>query len=186
MIISIILGICLSATCGFRIFVPPLVLSIAYKIGFISLPVKYGWAKSNLALTILAIATIIEILAYYIPVVDNLLDTISVPTSIVAGTLMTVTFVNFDNEVLNWAMSVIFGGGAAVGISTLTSSIRVVTTTTTFGFGNGILATIEWISATTLSIITILLPILSLVFLIILITLLNYIRIKRKKKLLKV
>jgi hypothetical protein len=178
--ISIILGISLSASCGFRIFIPPLIVSIFYKLNIIELPIRYEWAKSNIALIVLVIATVVEILAYYIPVIDNFLDTISVPTSIVAGTLMSITFINFDNEVISWVIAAILGGGSAVGVSALTSGIRLVTTSVTVGMGNALFSTLEWISSMILSVISILLPVLSILLLILLVITLNYIRTQRK------
>lgn len=184
-VISLILGICLSAVCGFRVFIPPLIVSIFYKLNIISLPVKYDWVSSNTAILILSIATLIEISAYYLPVIDNFLDTISIPTSLIAGTLMSVTFINFDNNTIDWVLSVLIGGGSAVGISSLTSGIRLITTTTTLGIGNLLFSSLEWIGAILLSILTIFIPILSLILIILFAVLLNYLRIKRKNTKLK-
>ena len=51
--------------------------------------VAFAWLATPTALIMLAVAAAAEILAYYIPGVDNLLDTLATPAAFVAGTVVT-------------------------------------------------------------------------------------------------
>lgn len=79
LLLAILLGIGLAAACGFRIFVPLLVMSIATRSGEIHLASGFDWIGSTPALVIFATATALEIGAYYIPWLDSLLDLIASP-----------------------------------------------------------------------------------------------------------
>jgi hypothetical protein len=87
LITSLALGIGLSACCGFRIFVPLLVTNIAALSGHYHFGQDFAWMGTMTAFYIFASATILEIIGYYIPWFDNLLDSIATPTSIIAGTI---------------------------------------------------------------------------------------------------
>src|SRR5919106_151727 len=93
LLLSLGIGLGLSAACGFRVFVPLLVMSIAANSGHLSLAPGFQWIASNEALVAFLIATCLEVGAYYIPWVDNLLDTIATPAAIVAGTIITASMV---------------------------------------------------------------------------------------------
>ena len=93
LILSIALGVGLSAACGFRIFVPLLVVSAAAQGGYLTLSPGFQWMAGYPALVTFAVATVLEILAYYIPWVDNLLDTIATPAAVVAGAVVTAAVV---------------------------------------------------------------------------------------------
>ena len=85
-VVSIALGIGLAAAVGFRVFVPLLVASVAAYSGHLHLDENFAWLGTLTAITMLAVAAVVEVLAYYVPVVDNLLDTITTPLALVAGT----------------------------------------------------------------------------------------------------
>ena len=86
--LSIVLGVGLAAATGFRIFLPMLVVSVAAYTGHLPLDGSFAWLATTSALTMLSVATVAEILAYYIPAVDNLLDTLATPASLIAGTIV--------------------------------------------------------------------------------------------------
>lgn len=98
LITAVAIGIGLAASAGFRVFVPMLVAAIAAKTGVLPLNESFLWLSSWTAIAILGTATVVEILAYYIPVVDNLLDTISTPLAIGAGTLLLTSVLPIDSE----------------------------------------------------------------------------------------
>src|SRR5512136_940935 len=97
-IIAIAIGIGLSASCGFRIFVPMLIASIAAKLGIFGVQEGFQWLAGWPAIVCFGTATVVEILAYYIPFVDNLLDTITTPLAIGAGTLLVTSVLPIDND----------------------------------------------------------------------------------------
>ncbi|MBN1522667.1 MAG: DUF4126 domain-containing protein, partial [Candidatus Aureabacteria bacterium] len=90
-VLSIFIGIGLSAACGFRVFVPLLGISLASLTGHLELAPGFEWIGSPLALIAFSTATLLEIAAYYIPLVDNFLDTIATPGAILAGTIITAS-----------------------------------------------------------------------------------------------
>ena len=76
-IMALFVGIGLSATCGFRVFVPLLGMSIAHHAGHLSLSAGFEWIGSWPATIAFAIAVIVEVGGYCIPWVDNFLDLIA-------------------------------------------------------------------------------------------------------------
>ena len=146
---SIMIGVALSATCGFRVFVPLLAVNIGTRAldadgqPLIELAGGFDWLSSDIALVVFLVATLFEIGGYYIPWIDNLLDTIASPASIVAGTVITASFVTGMDPWLQWLLGVIAGGGAAGAVQATTVVARAGSTVTTGGLGNPIVASVE-------------------------------------------
>lgn len=162
--LSIMIGLCLAACCGFRVFVPLLVLAIAAKAGAVALDPGLAWIASTPALIAFSIATVAEIVAYKVPWVDNALDTIATPAAIVAGTLVAAsqfTFIGQQGQLLKWTCAIIAGGGIAAGVQALTVGTRALSTTFTGGLLNPVVATAESGAAVTVSILSVLVPILA-------------------------
>lgn len=139
------MGIALSACCGFRVFVPMLGASFAAWQQWYSLPTDMQWMGSLPALICFATAAVLEITAYYIPFVDNLLDTIATPLAVVAGTVLAASFLPIAdfNPLLKWIMAIIAGGGAAGTIQAGTGLLRLFSSKTTAGTGNAVVSTSE-------------------------------------------
>lgn len=160
-LISICLGIGLAASVGFRVFLPLFALSLASYFNVLDLNDSWQWMGSLSALLILGVATIVEIFAYFIPYIDNLLDSIAVPLAAVAGTsIMLSTIVNLSPEV-TWALAIIAGGGTAAAISGTSSATRLASTVTTAGIGNPVISTIETGTSLIITILSFFLPVLA-------------------------
>jgi hypothetical protein len=142
-LLSICIGIGLSAACGFRVFVPPMVMSMAALFGHLKLSPNFEWMGSYPALIAFAVATGIEIAAYYIPFVDHLLDTIATPMAIAAGTVVTASLIPDADPMLQWTVALIAGGGSAGTIQAFSGIARLASTLMTGGLGNGLISTIE-------------------------------------------
>jgi hypothetical protein len=142
-LLSVCLGIGLAAACGFRIFVPLLVMSIAANSGHLSLAGGFDWIATRPALIAFAVATLLEVVAYYVPWLDNLLDTAAVPIAVVAGVVVTASVVTDTSPLLRWSLAVIAGGGAAATTQAITTAVRHVSSFTTMGLGNPVVATAE-------------------------------------------
>lgn len=166
-ILSIFLGIGLAASVGFRIFVPLFALSLASFYNIIPLNENWEWIGSSTALVILGIATFVEILAYFIPWLDNLLDTIAVPLAALAGTAVMVATVSDLDPTVTWALAIIAGGGTAVAIKGTTSSTRLASTATTAGVANPIISTIETGTSMVMSVFSIFIPIVAIALVVI-------------------
>lgn len=163
--LGICIGISLSAACGLRVFVPPLVMSIAALSGHLTLSPGFEWIGSYEALTAFAIATGIEVLGYYIPWVDHLLDMLATPIAIATGTTITAAFFSDVDPLLQWTVAVIAGGGSAGIVEGLTNITRLISTGTTGGIANPVLATIELVTSIILSVLGIIVPIFTVVLL---------------------
>ena len=152
-IMSFFLGIGLAASAGFRVFVPLFALSIGAHFGadLLDLNESWQWVGSWPAMITLGVATLIEVAGYYIPVVDNLLDTIAVPLAAVAGTILMASTLLDMGEVATWALAIIAGGGTAAAVSGTTAATRAVSTGTTGGTGNFVVNTGETAAASVLS-----------------------------------
>ena len=178
-------GIGLSASCGFRVFLPPLIVSLASMAGFVNLGDDFAWMGTWQAAVAFGVAAIVEIAAYYIPALDNFLDTISVPLSTIAGLGIPAALLGSDvSPALRWILAVIAGGGTAIATSTATAGIRAVSTTTTAGLGNGLFSTLEAGTSTMLSIIAIALPIVGVIIVILLFVLIRRLvrKLRNRKK----
>src|SRR5437870_2635192 len=162
-ILSICLGIGLSAACGFRVFVPLLCLSVAALSGHVQLANGFAWIGSYPALIAFAVATGLEIAAYYIPYVDNLMDALAIPAATVAGILLTASTVTGMDPMLKWTLAIIAGGGVAATTQVATTKLRALSTATTGGLANPVVSTAEAGSSTGLSIIALVWPILGFI-----------------------
>ncbi len=167
-VLSIFLGVGLAAACGFRIFVPLLVMSIASLTGQLTLSSDFEWIATYPALAAFSIATIFEIAAYYIPWVDNLLDTIGVPAATVAGTIVMASAVSDMSPFLQWGLAIIVGGGVAGTVQGFTSITRIASTATTGGLGNPVVSTAEAGGSLVMSILAIALPVVAAVLVVVL------------------
>ncbi len=112
-LLSLCVGVGLSAACGFRVFVPLLIMSAAAQSGHLELTAGFAWIGTAPALTAFAVATFCEVLSYYIPVVDNLLDVIATPAAVVAGTIVAASVVTGMSPFWTWSAAIIAGGGVA-------------------------------------------------------------------------
>ena len=165
-IISIFLGVGLAAAVGFRVFLPLLILSLAGYYDVISLNESWQWVGSLTAVITMGIATAIEIFGYYIPWLDNLLDTIALPLATLAGTAVMVATVTDLNPVVTWGLAIIAGGGTAAAIKGNTSAARLTSSTTTGGLANPILTTVETGTSIVMAIASIFVPIIAFVLVI--------------------
>jgi len=139
-VLSIILGIGLSAASGFRIFIPFLILSIAVSSGWVEVNENFSWLSGFPAMISFLAASIIETAGYFNPWMDNMLDTISTPAAIVSGTVLCLAVINENEFSLKLILALIFGGGVAVNIQFLTVKARSVSSVFTSGMGNQIIA----------------------------------------------
>ncbi|MBP0902316.1 DUF4126 domain-containing protein [Mariniflexile gromovii] len=167
-IISICLGIGLSASVGFRVFLPLFALSLAAFFDVWQLNDFWQWIGSTTALITLGVATVVEIFAYFIPYIDNLLDSIAVPLAALAGTAVMLSTVSDLSPVVTWALAIIAGGGTAAAISGSSSATRLTSTVTTGGIANLVVSTVETGTSIIMSIISIFMPFLAFVMVILL------------------
>ncbi len=156
--LGILLGIGLAASCGFRVFLPMLVTNIASLLGYLKLGPGFEWMGSWVAFACFTAASIIEVGAYYIPWLDNALDTISGPLAMIAGTILTASFLTETSPIIQWVLGIIVGGGTAGIVKVGASAARLTSTATTGGAANAVVATSENILSVVTSIMAFLIP----------------------------
>jgi hypothetical protein len=160
--VSIALGIGLAAAVGFRVFVPLLVASIAAYSGHLNLDENFAWLGSIPAMAALGVAAIVEVLAYYIPVIDNLLDTITTPLALVAGTVVSAAVITDLPPLIKWSTAIIAGGGVAGITQGVTTMLRAKSTAVSAGVTNPVLSTFEVIAAAVVAVLALLAPAIAL------------------------
>ena len=164
--LSILVGLGLSAACGFRVFVPLLAVNIAARSGHLSLATGFDWMGSDAALVAFGVATALEIAGYYLPWVDHLLDTVATPAAVVAGTLVTASMVTDLSPFLRWSLAVIAGGGIAGAVQVTTVLTRAASTASTGGLANPLVATAELGGSVVTSLMALIVPVATVVLLV--------------------
>jgi hypothetical protein len=159
---SIVIGLGLAAACGFRVFVPLLIAGLAARFGGLPVVGGFGWIGSTPALIAFSVATAVEIIGYYVPWIDNLLDALATPTAIAAGILLMASTLVDCGPFLRWTLAVVAGGGTAAVFQGLTTVARQVSSISTGGLGNPVLATVEGGSSALLAVLAVTLPIAAL------------------------
>lgn len=160
-LLSGFIGIGLAAASGFRVFLPMFAVSLASYMGWIPMNENFQWLAGLPTLITTGIATVVEVLAYYIPFVDHLLDTISVPLATIAGSVMFASQFADIGTFPQWALALIAGGGTAAAISSGFAGTRAASTATTGGLGNSVVATTETAGAGLMSALALAAPILA-------------------------
>ena len=153
-LLMVLIGIGLAATCGFRIFIPLLGLGLAAQTGHITLAEEFTWIGSWPAIVAFGVAAGLEIGAYYIPWLDNFLDSIASPAAVIAGIMVSAAVMTDMSPLLQWSLAIIAGGGAAAAVQGITVVTRGASTATTGGAANPVVSTGEAavaVAGTTLS-----------------------------------
>ena len=160
--VPIALGVGLAAATGFRVFLPMLIVSAAAYTGHLPLGENFAWLGTPSALIMLSVAALVEILAYYIPGVDNLLDILATPVAVVAGTLVTAAVITDLPPMVKWTTAVIAGGGVAGLTQSVTALLRAKSTVLTGGIGNPVIATAELGGSLLVSLLALTAPLIAL------------------------
>ncbi|HEX4645755.1 MAG TPA: DUF4126 domain-containing protein [Verrucomicrobiae bacterium] len=155
---SVCIGIGLATACGLRVFVPLLTVAIASHFGGLPLSPGFQWLGSTPALIAFSVAAGLEIAGYYLPWIDNVLDTIATPSAILAGTLVSVALMTNLPPFYKWALGIIAGGGMAGLVQGTTVVARGASSAGTGGLGNPLLSTAELTGSIVLSILAIVAP----------------------------
>lgn len=161
-VIGVAVGIGLSAACGFRVFVPLLVMNLASLGGLLHLSPGFAWMGSSYATVAFGTATIVEILGYYIPWLDHILDVAATPAAVIAGTVATASVITDLSPFLKWTLALIAGGGIAGLVQGTTVALRAISLASTAGIGNPLFSTLELVGSIFTALLAILVPILCL------------------------
>lgn len=166
-IISAFVGIGLSAAAGFRIFLPMFILSLCSYMGWAPVGEGFEWLSGLTGLISTGVATIFEILSYYIPLIDNFLDTLSVPLATVAGAVIFASQLGDISGVPEWVLAIIAGGGTAATVSAGFAKLRAVSSLTTGGMGNSVVSTTENAGAGIMTFLALFAPVVAVILIIV-------------------
>jgi len=143
------------------------VVSVAAYTGHLPLSENFAWLATPGALIMLGVAALVEILAYYIPGVDNLLDALATPAAVVAGTLVSAAVITDLPPMLKWTTAIIAGGGVAGLTQGVTALLRAKSTVLTAGVGNPVIATAELGGSLFVSLLALAAPVIALLVVIV-------------------
>lgn len=161
-LLSLGVGLGLSAACGFRVFVPLLAASIAAQAGYLTLAPGFEWIGTPQALYAFATATLLEVLAYSIPWLDNALDAVATPAALLAGVVASAAVLTDLPPWLQWGVAIIGGGGVAGMTQGATTLLRLKTALASGGVANVLIAAAELFGAVVVSLLAIIFPVVCL------------------------
>lgn len=157
-------GICLSAACGLRVFIPMLALSLGARLGLVTPGAGWEWIGTWSACSGFALAAGLEIAGYYVPWLDHLLDTIATPLAVVTGGIAAAASLSGVGELAPsiTSASAIIGGGATAGAVQLsTVGVRAASGGMTGGVLNPLVSTVENVMSVVVSVLAIVVPVLA-------------------------
>jgi uncharacterized protein DUF4126 len=164
-LVSLAMGLGLSAACGFRVFVPLLAAGAASRMGFLALSPGFQWMETTPALIAFGTATVLEVLAYYVPWLDHLLDILATPAAVIAGIVASAAVFVDVPPLVRWSVALIGGGTAAGLVQGATVLLRLKSTALSAGLANPVVSTGELAGAVLASVLAIVLPAVCLILL---------------------
>ncbi|MGW0183009.1 DUF4126 domain-containing protein [Nocardia sp. NPDC003345] len=155
------LGLGLAAACGFRAFLPLLMLSAAAHFDLLGLDLNdsFAWIGSTAALLTLSVATAAELLADLVPFVDNALSLVGNLTGPIAGAIAAGSVFEAADPATAAIAGIIVGAPTALTFSATQTGVRAAGTATTAGVANPVISVVEDVLAFVLVLLAILLPI---------------------------
>lgn len=161
--LSLVTGVALAAAAGFRAFVPLLATGLAVHYGVVEPAAGFEWLGEPTALAALAAATALEVAAYYLPGIDNLLDVVAAPLALAAGVIVAASVMADLPSWLRWLAAIVAGGGATAAAYSLTSLTRAKSSAATAGLGNPFISSAELGASALLALLALLVPIAALI-----------------------
>lgn len=160
--LAILTGLGLSMACGFRVFIPPLIVSIAAQTGYLELSESFQWLSEWPTLIALSIATVGDVIAHEFPVVDDMLNVVEAPLAPIAATILSVSLITDMDPLLKWGLAAIAGGGSAGALHVARSFLKSVLNASTAGVSTPVVSLVEDAAAIVTPIMVILAPVLVL------------------------
>ena len=185
--LALCVGVSLATACGFRVFIPLLVMALGVRLGGLSIDENLAWVGSDVAIACLGAATLAELLAYYIPLVDNFLDSLAGPAALVAGAIVTGGMLGDLPDWLQWGTGIVAGAGVAGTVQLGTTAVRAASTTSSAGIANPVVSTAENLFSTIGAVLAVAAPLLAaagsiLIIFLVIISLRKIMQLIRKRK----
>jgi len=157
---TLALAIALAACAGLRAWLPLFLAGLLARWGWLNLGSAFGFLKSDKALILFGVATVLELLGDKIPAVDHALDVIGTPLRPAAGALLAASVLGVATDPLTAVVL-----GTAVGAPTalvphaVKSSLRAASTVFTGGLVNPLISVLEDVITIALFALAILVPV---------------------------
>lgn len=158
-------GLGLAAASGFRVFLPPFLMAVWLRLGFLDVNIEgseFEAFSSDVSILLLGVASLSEIMAYKIPWMDNMLDSLATPMAGLAGIYVVAVSLEGADPSVQWALAIIAGGGASLSIQSATVAGRGLSSMFTLGLANPFFSLIEDIASVLLIFIALLAPLAAL------------------------
>jgi hypothetical protein len=158
-------GLGLAAASGFRVFLPPFLMAVWLRLGFLDVNIEgseFEAFSSDVSILLLGVASLSEIMAYKIPWMDNMLDSVATPLAGLAGIYLVAVSLEGADPSVQWALAIIAGGGASLSIQSATVAGRGLSSMFTLGLANPFFSLIEDIASVLLIFIALLAPLAAL------------------------
>jgi hypothetical protein len=126
--LQLMMGVSLAACAGLRAWLPLLCVGLLARFSHIPLNENFAFLTSTPLLTILGVATVIEILGDKIIAVDQFLDTIGTFARPIAGALVAASLINPQDPTWATVLGVVLGGGTALTVHTAKALTRLQST----------------------------------------------------------
>lgn len=144
-ILPALLGLGLAASAGLKTFVPLLVMAVAARFDLFGLELAgpFAWLASTAAVVALSIATLAEIAADKIPLVDHALSLVGTVARPAAGALAAAAAFSHLDPTAAAVAGLIIGAPAALAVHSAQAATRVASTATTGGIANPAISVAE-------------------------------------------
>lgn len=144
-ILAALLGLSLSASAGLNAFLPLLMVAVAgrFHLAGIDLSGSFAWLGTDLAIIVLAVATVLEIIGDKIPAVDHALHSVGLVVRPVAGWLAAASVLGGADPAVAAVVGLIIGAPTALTFHAAKASTRTVSSATTLGIANPFLSAFE-------------------------------------------
>ena len=144
-ILPAMLGLGLAAASGLRIFIPLLMAALAarFQLFGIELNESMAWMTSNTAIAALGLATVLEVVADKIPLLDNALHAVGIVARPIAGAVAAVSVFAVLDPTAAAVAGIIVGAPTALAFGAAQGGTRAASTATTGGMANPFLSLME-------------------------------------------
>jgi len=163
--LQIMSGVMLAAVCGLRAFLPLLAVGVAARLGALHLNSEYAWISSWPAIVSFGVATLLEMAADKIPVVDHALDLLGGLLRPMAGALVALGLMPAFPKIVTASIALASAAGA-FGVQAVKAKTRVVSSATTLGHANPVLSGAEDVASLILTVAAILAPLIAFLLLV--------------------
>jgi len=159
-------GVAIAAACGLRAFLPLLALGLAGRFHAVTLRPSVEWLAGDAALWSLGIATVLEIAADKLPVLDHALD--AVGTVLRPAAAWVGAFAVLTGWGAPWAqIAALVLGAASLAVHGVKAKTRLGSTVVTAGHANPALSVLEDLGTVGLVALAIFLPLLAVLLVLI-------------------